>query len=292
MASSKKNSNASTPYLVQLQGLNRDGSWSGIRRFASTIDVPIANRVAKSTKVTIGNYTKLRVWIGRENNADAFDIGIANLFVGVEGQLATESSIQILSDKIQLCVTNDQMGTVIQQNAAAVRIAWNNNSKYVQFENGKLALYDAQVSDSKKRAVFDQNGIHFWRDGYYVGKTGTNVYTQNTSLKGIVFDLEPQAAYMTWAAKRSSSETNYLMKLFYASQNLNGAVADRVHLGCDLDMHNYTLRNVKFEGGGITGTMNFVQIKAINGDGTAATWYNDCKLTFQNGILTSATWGN
>ena len=289
---SKKTSNASTPYLVQLQGLNKDGSWTGIRRFASTIDVPIANRVAKSTKVTIGNYTKLRVWIGRENNADAFDIGIANLFVGVEGQLATESSIQILSDKIQLCVTNDQMGTVIQQNAAAVRIAWNNNSKYVQLENGKIALYDAQVSDSKKRAVFDQNGIHFWRDGYYVGKMGTNVYTQNTSLKGIVFDLEPQGAYMTWAAKRSSSETNYLMKLFYASQNLNGAVADRVHLGCDLDMHNYTLRNVKFEGGGITGTMNFVQIKAINGDGTAATWYNDCKLTFQNGILTSATWGN
>ena len=289
---SKKNSNASTPYLVQLQGLNRDGSWSGIRRFASTIDVPIANRVAKSTKVTIGDYTKLRVWIGRENNANAFDIGIANLFVGVEGQLATESSIQILSDKIQLCVTNDQMGTVIQQNAAAVRIAWNNNSKYVQFENGKLALYDAQVSDSKKRAVFDQNGIHFWRDGYYVGKMGTNVYTQNTSLKGIVFDLEPQGAYMTWAAKRSSSETNYLMKLFYASQNLNGTVADRVHLGCDLDMHNYTLRNVSFEGGGITGTMNFVQVKSINGDGTVANWYNDCKLTFQNGILTSATWGN
>ena len=289
---SKKTSNASTPYLVQLQGLNKDGSWTGIRRFASTIDVPIANRVAKSTKVTIGNYTKLRVWIGRENNANAFDIGIANLFVGVEGQLATESSIQILSDKIQLCVTNDQMGTVIQQNAAAVRIAWNNNSKYVQFENGKLALYDAQVSDSKKRAVFDQNGIHFWRDGYYVGKMGTNVYTQNTSLKGIVFDLEPQGAYMTWAAKRSSSETNYLMKLFYASQNLNGTVADRVHLGCDLDMHNYTLRNVSFEGGGITGTMNFVQVKSINGDGTVANWYNDCKLTFQNGILTSATWGN
>ena len=289
---SKKASNASTPYNVQLQGLNRDGSWSGIRKFAASISVSAANRVAKSTKVTIGDYTKLRVWIGRENNANAFDIGIANLFVGVEGQLATESSIQILSDKIQLCVTNDQMGTVIQQNAAAVRIAWNNNSKYVQFENGKLALYDAQVSDSKKRAVFDQNGIHFWRDGYYVGKMGTNVYTQNNSLKGIVFDLEPQGAYMTWAAKRSSSETNYLMKLFYASQNLNGTVADRVHLGCDLDMHNYTLRNVKFEGGGITGTMNFVQIKAINGDGTAATWYNDCKLTFQNGILTSATWGN
>ena len=289
---SKKASNASTPYLVQLQGLNKDGSWTNIRRFASNIDVPIANRVAKSTKVTIGNYTKLRVWIGREHNPNQFDIGIANLFVGVEGQLATESSIQILSDKIQLCVTNDQMGTVIQQNAAAVRIAWNNNSKYVQFENGKLALYDAQVSDSKKRAVFDQNGIHFWRDGYYVGKMGTNVYTQNTSLKGIVFDLEPQGAYMTWAAKRSSSETNYLMKLFYASQNLNGSVADRVHLGCDLDMNNYTLRNVKFEGGGITGTMNFVQVKSINGDGTVANWYNNCKLTFQNGILTSATWGD
>ena len=205
---------------------------------------------------------------------------------------ATQSSIQILNDKIQSCVTTGQMGTVIQQNAAAVRIAWNNNSKYVQFENGKIALYDAQVSDSKKRAVFDQNGIHFWRDGYYVGKIGTNFYTQNTSLKGIVFDLDHQGAYMTWAAKRSSSETSYLMKLFYASQNLNGTVADRVHLGCDLDMHNYSLRNVSFEGGGINGTMNFVQVKSMNGDGTVATWYNNSKLTFQNGILTSATWGN
>ena len=205
---------------------------------------------------------------------------------------ATQSSIQILNDKIQSCVTTGQMGTVIQQNAAAVRIAWNNNSKYVQFENGKIALYDAQVSDSKKRAVFDQNGIHFWRDGYYVGKIGTNFNTQNTSLKGIVFDLDHQGAYMTWAAKRSPSETSYLMKLFYAGKNLNGTVADRVHLGCDLDMHNYSLRNVSFEGGGITGTMNFVQVKSMNGDGTVATWYNNSKLTFQNGILTSATWGN
>ena len=96
---------------------------------------------------------------------------------------------------------------------------------------------------------------------------------------------------MTWAAKRSSSETNYLMKLFYASQNLNGTVADRVHLGCDLDMHNYTLRNVSFEGGGITGTMNFVQVKSVDSSGKVTNWYNNSKLTFQNGILVSSTWG-
>lgn len=278
-----------TPYNIQIQGF--DGtSWTTLHKISGTTSATSSNRITKNATVKSGNYAKLRLWVGRDDN-EPFDIGICNISLAVIGTIATQASIKVLNDKIQSCVTNDQMGTMIEQNSASVRIAWNNCSQYVQFEGGSIAIYDSAVTSSKKRAIFDQNGIHFWRDGYYVGKIGTNCHVQNTNYKGIDFDLEWQGAYMTWAARRNPNEADYIMKLFYASKNLNGVVADRVYLGCDLDMNNYTLRNVKFEGGGITGTMNFVQVKSVDSSGTVTSWYNDCKLTFQNGILISATWG-
>lgn len=285
--------NVSTPYDIRLQGFDTTTStWKNVCRFVGRVSGGITSPTGRNATIRSGAYTKLRFWVGKETDVD-FDLGICNLFLGVEGKIATEASIQVLSDKIKSCVTNDQMGTLIEQNAASVKIAWNNNSQYVQFENGAIAIYDGAVSTSKKRAQFDERGVHFWRDGYYVGKMGTNSYAYNNALKGIEFDLEYQGAYMTWAARRSSSETNYFMKLFYASKNLEGVIADRVHLGCDLDMNNYTLRNVQFEGGGITGTMNFVQVRSVDSSsGTLTSWSNDCKLTFQNGILTSATWAS
>ena len=97
---------------------------------------------------------------------------------------------------------------------------------------------------------------------------------------------------MTWSARRSPSEIDYMVKWCYASKNLNGITADRLHAFCDLDLNHYTLRNVQFEGGGVSGTLNFVQVKSINGDGTVNQWYNGAQMVFQNGILISGTWGD
>ena len=55
-------------------------------------------------------------------------------------------------------------------------------------------------------------------------------------------------------------------------------------------MHYYTLKNVNFEGGGITGTLNMVQPLGMNIDGTLNRWSTDYKLQFQNGILVGGTW--
>ena len=57
-----------------------------------------------------------------------------------------------------------------------------------------------------------------------------------------------------------------------------------------LDMHNNYLRNVSFEGGGINGTLNFVQILSVDSSGTVTGWANGCQMKFQNGILISGTW--
>ena len=170
--------------------------------------------------------------------------------------------------------------------------AFNNSSKYVQISAGEIGIYDYGVTTSKKRAVFDENGNHFWRDGYEIGKIGTNYYSGNSSLRGLVFDLEYQGAYMTWAVEKTSSASTYTMMWTYANRTIGSYTAGKLHAGCDIDMHGCTLINPYFEGGGISGTINFVQIKSMASDGTVNTWVNGCKMQFKNGILISGTWNS
>lgn len=208
---------------------------------------------------------------------------------------STTAQIKVTTDKItsevNKKVNNADFGTKITQNAYNVRIAWNNNSNYIQLEYGELAIYNGSVTSSQKRAVFNESGNHFYRDGYYVGKIGTNQLQSDASRKGLNFDLEYQGAYMTWAAKASQNAGVYTMKWSYV-QNGKGwgdYTADRLHAGCDIDMHYYTLRNVNFEGGGISGTLKMIQPLSVASDGKLSRWAN-VSMTFKNGILTSGSW--
>ena len=203
------------------------------------------------------------------------------------------SAIKLKADSITTEVNkkvdSSEFGTKITQNAYSVRVAWNNNSNYIQLESGKIAIYNGEVTTNQKRAVFDQNGNHFYRDGYYVGKIGTNYWADNETHKGLVFDLDVQGKYMAFAQKASSSSTGYnTMLCFSRANSLYGTYG--VHMGCDLDMHNYKLKNVSWEKGGITGTLNFVKVVSMDSDGTVNTWTNGCKLQFENGILIAGTW--
>ena len=73
-------------------------------------------------------------------------------------------------------------------------------------------------------------------------------------------------------------------------QSASNYTAGELHAGCNVDMHGWTLKNPSFEGGGINGTLNFVQILRMDSDGTVASWSNGCKMQFKNGILISGTW--
>lgn len=208
----------------------------------------------------------------------------------------TKALIKLKADEINSEVSkkvnNSEFYTKITQNAYAVRVAWNGNSNYIQLEYGSIGIYNGEVSSAQKRAMFDENGEHFYRDGYYVGKIGTNQYSSDNSKKGLVFDLESQAAYMTWANKASSSASSYTMRWTYVNKAFADFVANRLYAGCDIDMQYFTLRNVNFEGGGINGTLNFVQVMKMDSNGTVARWSNGCQLTFKNGILVSGTWSS
>lgn len=210
---------------------------------------------------------------------------------------STSAQIKVKTDSIESEVkkklNSSELSTKIQQNASAVKIAWNNISKYIQFESGELRIYDSAVSSSQKLvSKFNYNGCHFYRNDYYVGKIGTNELQSDSSKKGLNFDLESNSAYMTWASKDSSSANVYTMKWTYVQKGKGWGnyTAGELHAGCNVDMHGWTLKNPSFEGGGINGTLNFVQILRMNSDGTVASWSNGCKMQFKNGILISGTW--
>lgn len=210
---------------------------------------------------------------------------------------STSAQIKVKTDSIESEVkkklNSSELSTKIQQNASAVKIAWNNISKYVQFESGELRIYDSAVTSSQKLvSKFNYNGCHFYRNDYYVGKIGTNELQSDSSKKGLNFDLEFNGAYMTWASKDSSSVNVYAMKWTYVQKGKGWGnyTAGELHAGCNVDMHGWTLKNPSFEGGGINGTLNFVQILRMDSDGTVASWSNGCKMQFKNGILISGTW--
>ena len=210
----------------------------------------------------------------------------------IKGEEDLKASIKINADNITSKVSKGDMGSYITQYYNNVIVAFNKNSKCIQINPGEIAIYDNGVEASKKRVAFDENGNHFWRDGYYIGKIGTNKLNADNGKKGLNFDLEYPGAYMTWAAQDYSGASTYSMKWTYVqkSKGWSDYTAGRLHAGCDIDMHYNTLRNVSFEDGAINGTLRFVQIISMNSDGTVNQWSNNCSMQFKNGILIKGTW--
>ena len=257
-------------------------------------------QVLSTVNNTLSNYsttTQMNSAITQSANKISSDVSATYLSkTSASNTYATKTSLTQTASEINTevakKVNNSDFATKITQNAYSVRVAWNNNSNYIQLEAGQLAIYNGSVSTSQKRAVFDENGNHFYRDSYYVGKIGTNQLSSDNSKKGLNFDLEYQGSYMTWAAKQSSTSDTYTMKWTYV-QNGKGwsdYTSNTLHAGCNIDMHYHTLKNVNFEGGGINGTLNMVQPLSVNSDGTLSKWSNGCSLQFKNGILISGKW--
>lgn len=273
--------------------------------YKSSVEKQISDAIDDSNDYTDGQlksyWTRVEVETAIKNTKDAVLISAKETATSYTDDklksYSTSAQIKVKTDSIESEVkkklNSSELSTKIQQNASAVKIAWNNISKYIQFESGELRIYDSAVSSSQKLvSKFNYNGCHFYRNDYYVGKIGTNELQSDSSKKGLNFDLESNGAYMTWASKDSSSANVYTMKWTYVQKDKGWGnyTAGELHAGCNVDMHGWTLKNVSFEGGGINGTINFVQILKMSSDGTVASWSNNCKMQFKNGILISATW--
>lgn len=209
------------------------------------------------------------------------------------------AQIEVLDGKLNLKVTAKEVESLIEQKADSIRlkadkISW--SSKYSSMsENGTLTCQNATingtvtaVAGNRKAKVTSGYTEYSWNDTL-LGHIGTNCMKSDANKMGLNFDLEYDGWYMTWAYKNKRDDNAYSMKMTYASANFDGFTKDAINMGCDLDMRNYTIKNPSFEGGGITGTINFTQIYNAKSDGSFE-FSNGCKMQFKNGILISGSW--
>lgn len=167
---------------------------------------------------------------------------------GIEDEL--RAAIKVNASNITSKVEKGDMGSYITQYYNNVLIAFNKSSKYVQISAGQIAIYNGEVTNAGKRAVFNQSGNSFYRDNYFVGRIGTSQWKDNSAHKGLTFDLEYQGKYMAWARAASSGATTYDTILCYSRANSIYTEAG-LHVGCDMYLHNYELHNVRLSGTGV-----------------------------------------
>lgn len=206
----------------------------------------------------------------------------------------TETSIKLLRDKIENVVTDENFGTTLVQNAKSLKLAWNNYSKYFQFEDESLILYEGKTVEAKKRvkldylgtSYYDQNGefsgairgyykSYFWgRDvGYY---SGMNFVIKANGRVGWFEETEE------WGFKTERALLAYNYK-----QDDN-----------DLELKNTLISYVDFEVRGnstFTGKTNIRHLYVAGADTDPKGYYegrnvilniNGLRLEFRNGVLT------
>lgn len=201
-----------------------------------------------------------------------------------------------ITTEVKKKVNSSEFGTKITQNAYNVRVAWNGNSKYIQLEAGQLAIYNGEVSTSQKRAVFDEQGNHFYRDGYYVGKIGTNQWSGNNAHKGLVFDLDYQGKYMAFAQMKSQGAGSYTTMLCFSRAN---SIYDQygIHLGCDFyghwfDFYNVDLHDCNANGYGVADGKSIPIITEIHDNGNGSIGWTTSSISVRNGMITAVPQGS
>ena len=167
---------------------------------------------------------------------------------------------------------------------------------------GKIGGFNiSSYSISNDVMTLASNGLRLERNGKEIGLIGTNGLKADNSKSGLNFDLEDTGDYMTWAARKTASADVYSMFLAYAKVALpmeggGSWDADTIHIARDVNFHNYALKNAFIDpdsggaDGGITATINFVQVLEMNSDGTVARWGSNARMVFKRGMLVDLTY--
>jgi phage minor structural protein len=272
---------------IKVQAEAIDLSVSKVYETKTTVTEKIksANELAQSAADT-----------AEENANDETDKKLKEYSTTKEMNAAIKLKADSITTEVNKKVNDSEFGTKITQNAYNVRVAWNNNSKYIQLEYGQLAIYNGDVTAAEKRAVFDERGNHFYRDGYYVGKIGTNEWSGNNAHKGLVFDLDYQGKYMAFAQMKSQNAGSYTTMLCFSRA---GSIYDQygIHLGCDFyghwfDMYNVDLHDVNINGYGVADGKSIPIVTEIHDNGNGTVGWTTSSISVRGGMITAVPQGS
>lgn len=165
--------------------------------------------------------------------------------------------------------------------------SWNLKTGYLKTTRGTIGGFTIdKYNISNNRLSLQDDGPHFIYDGKDIGFIGSNHLVEHPSVYGLNFNLKESGGYMSWAAMKNANDPYYAMKLTYANKPNIGFTAYALNAGCDLDMHNWSIKNI---GNGCTNTLRFTVITNANKDGSF-TFSNGCSMKFEGGLLTHFAW--
>lgn len=274
---------------------------AAIKVQAEAIDLSVSKTYETKTTVTekiksANELAQSAADTAEKNANDEADKKLKEYSTTKEMNAAIKLQADSITTEVNKKVNNSEFGTKITQNAYNVRVAWNNNSKYIQLEYGQLAIYNGDVTAAEKRAVFDERGNHFYRDGYYVGKIGTNEWSGNNAHKGLVFDLDYQGKYMAFAQMKSQSAGSYTTMLCFSRAN---SIYDQygIHLGCDFyghwfDMYNVDLHDVNINGYGVADGKSIPIVTEIHDNGNGTVGWTTSSISVRGGMITAVPQGS
>lgn len=274
---------------------------AAIKVQAEAIDLSVSKTYETKTTVTekiksANELAQSAADTAEENANDETDKKLKEYSTTKEMNAAIKLQADSITTEVNKKVNNSEFGTKITQNAYNVRVAWNNNSKYIQLEYGQLAIYNGDVTAAEKRAVFDERGNHFYRDGYYIGKIGTNEWPGNNAHKGLVFDLDYQGKYMAFAQMKSQSAGSYTTMLCFSRAN---SIYDQygIHLGCDFyghwfDMYNVDLHDVNINGYGVADGKSIPIVTEIHDNGNGTVGWTTSSISVRGGMITAVPQGS
>ena len=274
---------------------------AAIKVQAEAIDLSVSKTYETKTTVTekiksANELAQSAADTAEENANDETDKKLKEYSTTKEMNAAIKLKADSITTEVNKKVNNSEFGTKITQNAYNVRVAWNNNSKYIQLEYGQLAIYNGDVTAAEKRAVFDERGNHFYRDGYYVGKIGTNEWSGNNAHKGLEFDLDYQGKYMAFAQMKSQGTGSYTTMLCFSRAN---SIYDQygIHLGCDFyghwfDMYNVDLHDVNINGYGVADGKSIPIVTEIHDNGNGTVGWTTSSISVRGGMITAVPQGS
>ena len=274
---------------------------AAIKVQAEAIDLSVSKKYETKTTVTekiksANQLAQSAADAAEENSNDATDKKLKEYSTTEEMNAAIKVQADSITTEVNKKVNNSEFGTKITQNAYNVRVAWNGNSKYIQLEYGQLAIYNGDVTAAEKRAVFDERGNHFYRDGYYVGKIGTNQWSGNNAHKGLVFDLDYQGKYMAFAQMKSQGAGSYTTMLCFSRA---GSIYDQygIHLGCDFyghwfDMYNVDLHDININGYGVADGKSIPVVTEIHDNGNGTIGWTASSISVRGGMITAVPQGS
>lgn len=156
--------------------------------------------------------------------------------------------------------------------------SWNLKTGYLKTTRGTIGGFTIDQFDiSNDRLSLRDNGPHFLYDGKDIGFIGCNYLTEYPSVHGLNFNLKESGGYMSWCAMKNADDPYYAMKLTYANKPNIGFTAYALNAGCDLDMHDWSIKSAKLDsecwvGGGLNAT-DIIRLRTADDNG-----YYDVKI--------------